>query len=230
MGEAQPNEEIVYCDLGDKTAVEELVNGCDGIVHMGGQAVEGSWEVVKTANIDGMFNLYEGARKSSIKPRILFASSHHVTGFHNQTTRLDASSPTRPDGLYGVSKVFGEALARMYYDKFKIETACVRIGSCFPEAPSHRMLSSWMSADDFMELIERVFSVTRLGCPIIYGVSDNTSSWWDNRKVSYLGWRPKDNSEQFRAKLDAEQIQPKLDDPDAIYQGGLFCTDGIHED
>ena len=231
LGEAGPNEEIAYCDLSDKAAVEEMVEGCDGIVHMGGRAVEGPWETIKAANIDGMFNLYEGARKSSLQPRILFASSHHTTGFHEQMTPLDPSkSPTRPDGLYGVSKVFGEALARLYYDKFGIETACVRIGSCFPEPPNHRMMSSWLSADDLIALIERVFRVPRLGCPILYGVSDNDAKWWDNTSVAYLGWRPKDNSESFRAKLDAEQALPSRDHPDAIYQGGLFCTDGIHED
>lgn len=229
FGDAAPNEEIVLCDLGDRAAMQALVEGCDGIVHMGGQPVEGPWEVVRNANIDGMFNLYEAARKSSIRPRIVFASSNHVIGFHEQTTRLDANSPTRPDGLYGVSKVFGEALARMYYDKFGIETACVRIGSCFPEPRDHRMLSTWMSADDFISLIERIFTTPRLGCPIIYGASDNTSSWWDNREVAYLGWRPKDNSERFRAKLDAEQERPGPDDPRAVLQGGLFCTDGIHQ-
>lgn len=231
LGSAGENEEIFCCDLSDKAAVEEMVDGCDGIVHMGGRAVEGTWETIKAANIDGMFNLYEGARKSSVQPRIFFASSHHTTGFHEQTTRLNpAQSPVRPDGLYGVSKVFGEALARMYFDKFGIETAVVRIGSCFPEPPSHRMMNSWMSADDMVTLIERVFRVPRLGCPVLYGVSNNTSTWWDNSAVSYLGWSPKDSSEQFRDKLDAEQVPPRRDHPDAIFQGGLFCVDGIHED
>jgi len=128
-----------------------------------------------------------------------------------------------------MSKVFGEALARMYCDKFGIETAIVRIGSCFPEPKDHRMLSTWMSADDFISLIERIFTTPRLGCPIIYGASDNTASWWGNREVAYLGWRPKDNSERFRAQLDAEQEPPGRDDPRAVLQGGLFCTDGIHE-
>ena len=230
LGEAGSDEEIFLCDLGDKAAVEELVEGCDGILHLGGQAVEASWETIKNANIDGMFNLYEAARKSSPSPRIIFASSNHAIGFHKQTTRLDANSPTRPDGLYGVSKVFGEALASMYHDKFGIETACVRIGSCFPEPKDHRMLSTWMSEDDFVRLIERIFITPKLGCPIIYGVSDNLASWWDNREVAYLGWRPQDTSEKFRAKLDAEQEPPTANDPRAVFQGGLFCADDIHED
>ncbi len=228
LGTPEPHEEIVRCDLADKAAVEDLVEGCDGIVHLGGQAKEASWEVIRSANIDGMFNLYEGARKHGVK-RILFASSNHAIGFHRQTERLDASAPARPDGLYGVSKVFGEALASMYHDKFAIETACVRIGSCFPEPTNHRMLATWMSYDDFVRLVERVFTVPVLGCPIIYGASDNDASWWDNSAVSYLGWRPQDNSEAHRARLDAAMSPPRPDAPDAIYQGGRFTAFGIHE-
>lgn len=229
LGEAAAHEEIIYCDLGDKDAVESLVEGCDGIVHLGGQSTEATWEIIRNSNIEGMFNLYEGARKSSGKPRIIFASSNHAIGFHEQTERLDSKSATRPDGLYGVSKVFGEALASMYYDKFGIETACVRIGSCFPEPKNHRMLSTWMSYDDFVRLIERVFMVSRLGCPIIYGVSANSSSWWDNREVAYLGWSPQDNAEKFRSKIDAAMSAPPGSDVNARYQGGAFCADGIHD-
>ncbi|WP_439121898.1 NAD-dependent epimerase/dehydratase family protein [Marivita sp.] len=229
LTDAAEHEEIVHCDLGDKHAVEALVEGCDGIVHLGGQSVEATWETVRNANIDGVFNLYEAARKSSVTPRIIFASSNHAIGFHKQTERLDANSLTRPDGLYGVSKVFGEAMASMYYDKFGIETACVRIGSCFPEPRNHRMLATWMSHDDFFALIKRVFTVPRLGCPIIYGASANSESWWDNREVAYLGWEPKDNGEKFREKIDAEMDPPPADDVTAVYQGGAFCGDGIHE-
>lgn len=229
LGEAGPNEEIVYCDLGDKAAVEALVEGCDGIVHMGGQATEASWETIRNANIDGMFHLYEAARKSSTTPRIIFASSNHAIGYYQQTERLDAKSPTKPDGLYGLSKVFGEAMASMYYHKFGIETASIRIGSCFPEPKNHRMLSTWMSYDDFILLIERIFSVPRLGCPIIYGASANDASWWDNHEVAYLGWRPTDNAEVFRAKIDAAMSPPPKDDVNALYQGGAFAGDGIHE-
>lgn len=229
LGAARDGEEIVHCRLEDRAAVEDLVQGCDGIVHMGGQATEAPWETIRAANIDGMVNLYEAARKSSVTPRIVFASSNHAIGFHRQTERLDANSRPRPDGLYGVSKVFGEALASMYHDKFGIETASIRIGSCFPEPVDHRMLSTWLSHDDFVLLIERIFTVPRLGCPIIYGASANAASWWDNREVAYLGWTPRDNSERFRARLEATVKPPAASDPAAIFQGGAFCADGIHE-
>lgn len=228
LGEAGPNEELVPCDLSDKAAVERLVQGCDGIVHLGGRAVEDRWEVIRASNIDGIVNLYEAARKHG-KPRIVFASSNHAIGYYRQTERLDADVRTRPDGLYGVSKVFGEAIASMYHDKFGVETACVRIGSCFPEPRTQRMMATWLSHDDFVRLIERVFAVPVLGCPIIYGASDNDMSWWDNSKTDYLGWRPRDNSEAFRARVDAEP-RPAPDAPDSIFQGGMFTANGIFED
>lgn len=229
MGEAAANEEIVQCDLADKAAVDALVEGCDGIVHFGGKSVEGTWDVVRDSNIEGVVNLYEAARKHG-QPRIVFASSNHAIGFYKQNERIDNTVYPRPDGLYGVSKVFGEALASMYHDKFGQETAIVRIGSSFPEPRDHRMLSTWLSYGDFVRLIERVFDVPRLGCPIIYGASDNSAGWWDNSNVAWLGWRPEDNSEAFRARLDAEQARPAGDSPVMIYQGGAFTADGIHEE
>ncbi|MDA9865422.1 NAD(P)-dependent oxidoreductase, partial [bacterium] len=200
MQAAAPNEEIVQCDLGDENAVDALVKGCDGIVHFGGKSIEGPWSVISNANIDGVFNLYEAARKNG-KPRIVFASSNHAIGFYKQDQRIDNTVYPRPDSLYGVSKVFGEAMAHAYYDKFGQETAIVRIGSSLPEPLNHRMLSTWMSYDDFTKMIERIFAVPKLGCPIIYGVSDNAASFWDNSNVDWLHWKPQDNSEKFRAKI-----------------------------
>jgi uronate dehydrogenase len=81
-----------------------------------------------------------------------------------------------------------------------------------------------------VSLVECVFRAPRLGCPIIYGVSNNDSTWWDNRHVDYLGWAPKDNAETFRTQLDATLPRPGRDAPDAIYQGGVFTADGIHEE
>ncbi len=229
IGDLAPHEEMVIGDLSDPEAVNEMVAGCDGILHLGGQAKEAPWSVIRASNLDGMYNLYEAARAHG-SPRIIFASSNHAIGFHRQSQRLDANARTRPDGLYGVSKVFGEALASMYHDKFGIETACVRIGSCFPEPENHRMLSTWMSYDDFVRLIECIFRVPALGCPIIYGASDNDSTWWNNDEVAYLGWRPQDNAEVFREQLDAKMDPPAADDDTAVYQGGAFCGDGIHQD
>jgi len=227
MEPAGEGEEVVVCDLADKDAVASLVEDCDGIVHLGGVSVEDTFPKLLNSNIIGVFNLYEAARNHG-QPRIVFASSNHAIGFHKQNEHLDASALMRPDGLYGVSKCYGENIASMYHDKFGQETLIVRIGSCCPEPVDHRMLATWLSPDDFVSLILCALGVPRLGCPVVYGVSDNDASWWDNSAAAYLGWRPKDNSERFREKLDNEHEKPAPDDPQSLYQGGKFTAFPIY--
>lgn len=229
IGAARPNEEIIRCDLADAAAVDAMVSGCDGILHLGGVSVERPFQQILGGNIIGLYNLYEAARAHGM-PRIIFASSNHTIGFYPQDARLGPDCTFRPDGLYGVSKVYGEALARMYFEKFGQETALVRIGSCTPEPVNHRMLSTWFSQGDFASLIAAVFRAPTLGCPVIWGASANTAGWWDNSHLKWLDWSPKDNAESYRARLDAEQVRPATDDPMAQYQGGLFTQFPIYKE
>lgn len=100
------------CDLSDGDAVMRVVEGCDGIVHVGCISVEKSFDLIEAANLRGVHNLYEAARAHG-QPRIVFASSNHTIGYHSQTARLDHGAPYRPDGYCGVSKIFGEAVASL---------------------------------------------------------------------------------------------------------------------
>jgi uronate dehydrogenase len=224
-----PGEEAVVCDLADADAMKTLVEGCDGIVHLGGISREDSFSKILSANIIGLFNLYEAARANGM-PRILFASSNHAIGFYRQEQHIDAKAPVMPDSLYGVSKCYGEALAQMYYQKFGQETAIVRIGSCFPEPRSHRMMASWLSYDDFTSLVGCVFRAPRLGCTTVWGVSNNDAKWWDNAEAGFLGWRPKDNAEDYRAMIEATVERPAPDAPESVYQGGPYTQYGIRTD
>ncbi|WP_332718327.1 NAD-dependent epimerase/dehydratase family protein [Pelagibacterium mangrovi] len=227
MGRADLNEEIVACDLADRDAVMDLVEGCDGILHLGGVAKEQNFSSILSANIVGLQNLYEAARAHG-SPRIFFASSNHVVGFYGQNEPVDFNSPPRPDSLYAVSKCFGEALARFYYDKFGQETAIVRIGSCFPEPTDYRMLATWLSYDDFVRLVERVFDVPVLGCPTVWGISDNSRAWWSNETVSYLGWHPRDSADTYEQRVRAAGKWPSSDHPTATRQGGNHTTEPVY--
>ncbi|MEH6633077.1 MAG: NAD(P)-dependent oxidoreductase [Halopseudomonas aestusnigri] len=229
LGPARENEEVALCDLADMDAVQKLVEGCDGIIHLGGVSTENTFENILNANIRGTYNIYEAARKAGV-PRILFASSNHTIGFHERETRLDANAPMRPDSLYGVSKCFGESLSRYYYDKFAIETACVRIGSSFPKPLNRRMLATWLSFDDLTALVKQIFEADRLGHAIVYGVSANKEQWWDNHLTTYIGWSPKDSSEQFENDEEFTSEVVDRNDPAVRYQGGGFAAAGHFED
>ena len=224
MAPAGANEEVIECDLADKKAVDDLVRGCDAIVHLGGVSVERPFEEILEANIRGVFHIYEGARRHGVK-RVVFASSNHVIGFHKQGEMLDADCARRPDGYYGLSKSYGEDLSRFYFDRYGIETACIRIGSSFPEPKDRRMLITWLSYRDLTELVRCCLYAPKLGHTIVYGMSDNKDKWWDNGQAAHLGFRAQDSSEPFRAKVET---QPQLadDDPARIYQGGAFVKAG----
>lgn len=218
-------EETVPCNLADKSAVDALVAGCDAIVHLGGVSVERPFEEVLEANIKGVFHIYEAARKHGVK-RVIFASSNHVIGFYKQTEHLDTHAMRRPDGYYGLSKSFGEDVAQFYFDRWDIETVSIRIGSSFPEPANRRMMSTWLSYADLTDLIERSLFTPDVGHLVVYGVSANRDVWWDNSvAAAKLGFVPKDSSEVFRAKVEAQPpVAPT--DPNAIYQGGAFTAQG----
>jgi uronate dehydrogenase len=224
LGAAKANEELVSCDLADKAAVDALVSGVDAIVHMGGLSTEHAFEQILEANIKGVFHLYEAARRHAVK-RVIFASSNHVIGFHKQGEVIDANCAKRPDSYYGLSKSFGEDLSRFYFDRYGVQSACLRIGSSFPEPKDRRMLITWLSYRDLTELIRCCLVAPQLGHTIVYGASDNRDKWWDNSQAAHLGFKPQDSSEPFRAK--AESVPPLAeDDPARIYQGGGFVKAG----
>nr|WP_313407271.1 NAD(P)-dependent oxidoreductase [Pseudomonas sp.] len=219
-----PNEEVVRCDLADKAGVHQLVEGVDAILHFGGVSVERPFEEILGANICGVFHIYEAARRHGVK-RVVFASSNHVIGFYKQDQRLDANNPRRPDGYYGLSKSYGEDMASFYFDRYGIETVSIRIGSSFPEPANRRMMSTWLSYDDLTQLIERALYTPNVGHTVVYGMSNNREVWWDNSQAAHLGFTPKDSSEVFRDKVEAQPM-PAADDPARIYQGGAFVAAG----
>jgi len=219
--QAQAGEDIQLCPLQDEAAVMALVQGVDAIVHMGGVSTEQPWAPILAANIAGVVNLYEAARKHSVK-RVVFASSNHVMGFYRQDEVVNAKSPPRPDGFYGLSKAFGEDVAQLYWDRWGIETVSIRIGSSFPEPRDRRMLATWLSYDDLERLVMAALTAPVVGHSIIYGTSDNQASWYDNSLAKHIGFKPQDSSDVFRAAV--EERQPVLDraDPAVIHQGGGF--------
>ncbi|MEM1388519.1 MAG: NAD(P)-dependent oxidoreductase [Pseudomonadota bacterium] len=215
------NAEFIRCDLTDLTAFTRLMSGVDYVVHLAGIPIEADFDTLLGPNIVAVHNLYEAARANGC-PRIVFASSNHVVGFHDQATRLTPDSARRPDSWYGVTKVFGEAVAQFYFDKVGQETALVRIGSVTPAPTDYRMLSTWMSARDFATLCGAAFSAPALGCRVIFGASNNALSWWDNSAHADLGWHPQDSADEDEPRL--RPSRPGPDHPSRRYQGGTFAA------
>jgi uronate dehydrogenase len=220
---AGEGEACVRADLLDMASLVAAMAGIDCVIHMAGVPVEpetNAWEQVLPANIVGVHNLFEAARIAGVK-RVLFASSHHAAGFHRRDTPTAQTLVPRPDSYYGVSKVFGEAMGRMYADKFGLQVLSLRIGA-YRERPSDpRQLAVWISPRDMVELVRCGIEAPDFGYATVYGVSGNTRNFWDNSTVAFLGYEPRDNAEKWAADV---LVGPPEDPAAAPFQGGWYCA------
>jgi uronate dehydrogenase len=213
-------EDVMHGDLRDPAVVDQLLAGVDVLIHMAGTSVERPLPEIIDNNLRGLVEVYEGARRNNVR-RILFASSNHAIGMYPVEDKLDLDCEFRPDGFYGLSKMWGEGIARMYWDKHGIESVCVRIGSCIEKPTEFRHLSTWLAQEDLLQIVERTVDAPEIGYIVVWGVSANTRSYWNNDGAARLGYRSQHNAEDF-----ADEILKKPNPLDAVgqrYQGGSFA-------
>jgi uronate dehydrogenase len=222
LGKAEGGEEVITTDIGDIAAIEKAMESIDCVVHLAGASVESPWDKVLPLNIGGCYNTFEAARRQGVK-RVIFASSNHAIGFHRRERFIDNTVVPRPDTRYGVSKVFGEAVGRLYADKYGLSVACLRIGTFrTPDRPIEaRQLLTWISHRDMVQLVRRCIDHVNYHFVTVYGVSNNLRSRWDNSNVKFLGYRPEDDSEIFASEILAKGI--KEDKIAAQFHGGFYC-------
>lgn len=223
------NEEEAVFDLTDMEATMVATKGCDAIVHYGGAPLESPWQTILDSNIRGSYHIYEGARKHGAK-RVIYASSVHAIGYHKIEDHIKVDAPVRPDSLYGVSKNFVESLSRLYWDKFGIESACLRIFSSFPEPVDRRMLWSYLSFDDCVRLTAAALTAPRIGHTLTFGLSDNKVKVVDNSGANHLGYIALDSSEPWRETVEATTDIPDPNAPSVQHLGGWFCELGHPDD
>ena len=198
-----------------------ISEGTDTIVHLGGYASEGPWEMILQANIIGCYNVFEAARRNGAK-RVVFASSNHALGFYRCDQKIDHRVYPKPDSRYGVSKVFNEALASLYADRYGMEMFCMRIGNVNHAPLDRRRLAIWISGRDMAQLVTLGIEQPDLRFEIVYGISDNARVWFDNSNARRLGYRPQDRSETHAEGILKREGPPGTSPAD-IYQGGGHC-------
>jgi uronate dehydrogenase len=214
-------EKFMKADISRMADALRITKGVDAIVHLGGYSVEGPWEAIHKANIVGCYNIFEAARRNKVQ-RMLFATSNHAVGFYRRDETIDHRAYIKPDGRYGVSKVFGEALGSLYADKYGMRVFLMRIGNVNPVPLDRRRLSIWLSPRDLAQLVSIGIEHADIRFEIVYGISGNQRAWYDNANAVRLGYRPQDDSEPY-----AEEILKKEHPGDPrveMYQGGVFVV------
>lgn len=206
------SERVLSADVaeyGQVAGVVEKFSPLDAILHLAGNPdVKASWEDVLSANIIGTRNVFEAARSFGVR-RVVFASSNHVTGayegfepdlhLHTQPEppKISVRDPIRPDSDYGLSKAFGEAVARYYCARWGVEAICLRIGAVLTnDDPTRqaRLRKIWLSHRDLVQLVEKSLTANVV-FGVYYGVSNNKGAFWDiSNARADLGFEPLDDA------------------------------------
>jgi len=191
------------------TDVFRRIGPFEYLIHLAANPhADADWDSVLNDNIVGTRNVFEAAREFGVR-RVVFASSNHVTGAYegfdpdqhlheeHEPRLITIEDPIRPDGYYGVSKAFGEALARYFCARWGTEFVCLRIGSVLHDdnpTVSKRFRKTWLSHRDLVQLVEKGLK-SNLTFGIYYGVSNNKGAFWDiSNARRELGYRPEDDA------------------------------------
>jgi uronate dehydrogenase len=215
------SEETVQGDLSDPAVADAAVRGIDCIVHLAGVPTEAAWSSILPDNIVGTITLFEAARAAGVR-RIVFASSNHAIGYRGAGETVGIDEPVRPDSRYGVSKVFGEALGRMYVDKYAMTVVCLRIGSFREQPEDARQLVTWIGHRDMAELARCAIEAPDPGFAIVYGISANTRARWHGPDAARIGYAPTQDAERWAPQLEA--LAPPASDPAARFHGGPYAA------
>lgn len=217
------NETYVKADVGDLDAMVEISKGADMFVHFGAIADEDIWDNILHSNIIGAYNVWEAAYRNGLK-RVVYASSVHAVGMHPKTATIGTDAPHKPDSYYGLAKCFAEDLASLYWDKRGIEAVCMRIFSATPKPMNARAIGTWLSPDDLVQLVEKSVSSPVVGLSVVYGISNNDRAVVENTKAGHLGFRPKDNAEDYAEEILAKTGPLDNSDPANLMIGGPFAV------
>lgn len=222
-GKVPPKATFTLADLADAGAVSRLAEDCGTILHFGGVSKDRPFDEVLRPNIVGLHHIYEAARRE--RARVVFASSNHVTGFYERTDVVDDLAPLLPDSDYGLSKAYGELMAKLYWLKHGVESVLLRIGNCAPEPTDARTSAIWLSYNDLAALVERAVMAPNVGCEVVWGASKNSVlTWWGKDAREKLGWEPRDSSDQHVVRLAHKRSADPISER---YMGGDFCANGF---
>jgi uronate dehydrogenase len=205
LSEVRPGERALVADIGDPAALREAFAGVAGVIHLAAIPDEADFRDLVEANIVGTGNVLEAARRAGVA-RIVYASTGRTMGMNRVGDIVGPERATRPDGFYAVSKVAGEALCRLYVDKFGFTATCLRIGA-FEVAPREaRDLGVWLSPAD---AVEAVLAGMRQagGFEVLIAVSNNRDGWYDLAPGRALGYFPRDDAAEH---LDSAPITEGL--------------------
>lgn len=208
-------------DCADTDAVSAVVGEVspEAVVHLAGYPDETGLLDALASHVVTTAAVLDAMVEHDVR-RLVHASSNHAVGRTPRRELLTVDTRPRPDTFYGVGKVAAEALLSLYADRYGLDLVACRIGSFGPRPETVRQLSTWLSPDDCVRMVDAGLTATAPGFAVLYGISANTRAWWDLDPGRSLGYVPQDDAEDF-ASLVAPSPE---DDWDGAHVGGPFAT------
>ncbi len=216
------------CHTGDCADADAVLAAFDAqplvaVVHLAGNPGEASLPDALTSHVVTTGALLDAMVAHQVD-RIVYASSNHAVGRTPRHASLPIDTRPRPDTFYGVGKVAAEALLSLYADRYAVDAVACRIGSFLEVPESTRGLSTWLSHDDCVRMVEAALTATAPGFAVLYGISANTRAWWDLEPGRALGYHPQDDAEEFADRVPAGAE----DAAEAAYVGGPFAGEEFY--
>jgi hypothetical protein len=208
--------EVVTGDITNLDQMKQLCRGIDTVLHLAASASPSStWNVVLNANIIGTYNTFLAAKAAGCR-RVIYASSIHAVSGYPADVQVHTTDPVNPGDLYGVSKCFGEALARYMAEQEGLSAIALRIGGFQPvefaqKDEGVRMLDAWVSRRDLNQLIERCIEDKSLRFAIFHGLSNNRFKRLDITDARELvGYAPQDDLTEENPQLKRLRLRDKV--------------------
>jgi uronate dehydrogenase len=208
--------EAVFADL-------DRSGGVDAVVHLAGIPDEASLRDELESHVVSTGVLLDAMVSHGVS-RMVYASSNHAVGRTPRTDLLTTDVRPRPDTFYGVAKVAAEALLSLYADRHGIDAVACRIGSFLPQPETTRNLSTWLSHDDAVRMVDAALTAADPGFAVLHGVSANSRAWWDLEPGRALGYEPQDDAERFAESV----VAGPADEEEAAHVGGPFVTERFY--
>lgn len=218
-----PNETFVQADCANLDEVLPLMEGANIAVHFASIPDERPFDDLLGPNFLSSYNVWEAGHRHGVQ-RVIYASSVHAVGMVENAAGANLDVDHAPDTFYGLAKCFAEDLGKLYWTKRGMESVHLRIFSCTKVPQNVRALRTWLSFDDLRHLVERSATATTTGFTVIWGVSNNDRAPVDNSKAAFLGYKPKDNAENWAESLLATAAPSDPSDKAQICLGGPFAT------
>jgi nucleoside-diphosphate-sugar epimerase len=198
-------------DITDLDAYTRACAGVDTVVHLAAERdSEAGWHRLHGPNVIGTYHTFEAARRAGCR-RVVLASSVHAVAGHGFDEPVGPDTLPHPTGLYGATKVWGEALARVATDRHGLSAICLRIGWAGAPDDSRKLRipearDLYLTYGDAARLVAACVSAPdTVRFAVLNAASANRDSNFPIDETRHVvGYEPEDDAHHLWSRLEAE--------------------------